>query len=250
MTAVEPGPADPVDAAPPAGAVALSGILDACPYVRSADGPWRQAVPSRQHRCARRPSATPPGLEHQRAYCLAAEHAACPFYGDGPAPAGDPRGRFLPPVPVVLEQGSAPLRVPRANRRVVAPLAVIVIGVGLGAVALLGGAFRGSAGPVPSPSASPSAAAFASASPVPSPAPSLSPEPSASPSPSVAPSPTPRPRPSRTPTPASTRTYTVKNGDTLFGIAQTYHTTVKAIAALNGLKAPYTIHRGQVLKLP
>ncbi len=246
MTAVEPRPADPVDDSPAADAASVSGILEACPYLRSADGPWRMAVPSRQHRCARRPNATPPSLEHQRAYCLAADHVACPAYGIGPAPDGDPHGRFLPPVPVILEHGSAPLRVPRADRRVIAPIAVAAIVVGLGAVVLLGGPFGGAAAPAPSPSPSPSPAASASASPSPLPSPSPMP----SPSPAVSPSPSPRPSPTPTAPPVSTRSYTVKSGDTLYGIAQAYHTTVKAIAALNNLKPPYTIHRGQVLKLP
>jgi len=56
--------------------------------------------------------------------------------------------------------------------------------------------------------------------------------------------------------PASTtsRTYTVKSGDTLMEISRKLFNGDAQywdeIAALNGLKAPYTIHPGDVLKVP
>jgi GH25 family lysozyme M1 (1,4-beta-N-acetylmuramidase) len=46
------------------------------------------------------------------------------------------------------------------------------------------------------------------------------------------------------------RTYTVKSGDTLSGIALKYSTTYGAIAQLNGISPPYLIVPGQVLKIP
>lgn len=46
------------------------------------------------------------------------------------------------------------------------------------------------------------------------------------------------------------KTYTVKAGDTLARIATKHHTTVKAIAALNGLKSQNSLKVGQKLKLP
>jgi LysM repeat protein len=42
-------------------------------------------------------------------------------------------------------------------------------------------------------------------------------------------------------------TYVVKAGDTLYSIARRYGKTVDALAALNGISAPYTIKVGQVL---
>ncbi len=48
----------------------------------------------------------------------------------------------------------------------------------------------------------------------------------------------------------SQRTYTVKAGDTLSGIALKYGTTYGAIAQLNGIAPPYLIVPGQVLKIP
>jgi LysM repeat protein len=42
----------------------------------------------------------------------------------------------------------------------------------------------------------------------------------------------------------------VRPGDTLSGIAAAHGTTTQVLAALNGIKPPYIIHSGQVLKLP
>lgn len=46
------------------------------------------------------------------------------------------------------------------------------------------------------------------------------------------------------------KTYTVKSGDTLSGIGQKTGKNWKDIASLNGIKSPYIIYPGQVLKLP
>lgn len=48
---------------------------------------------------------------------------------------------------------------------------------------------------------------------------------------------------------AGSGTYIVKSGDTLSGIAQKSGSTVKTLASLNGLSAPYTLYVGQSLKL-
>jgi LysM repeat protein len=73
---------------------------------------------------------------------------------------------------------------------------------------------------------------------------------------SPSPVPTPRPtpsviasvEPSGSPAP-SARTYKVKKGDTLLGIAKTFGTTAAKIRALNGLKSS-SLKVGQVLKIP
>lgn len=44
-------------------------------------------------------------------------------------------------------------------------------------------------------------------------------------------------------------TYTVKSGDTLWGIAQKYNTTVNALVKKNGIKNPDLIYAGQKLKI-
>ena len=46
------------------------------------------------------------------------------------------------------------------------------------------------------------------------------------------------------------RTYTVQPGDTLWGIAERYGTTVSALAAANGIRNPSLIYPGQVLRIP
>lgn len=45
------------------------------------------------------------------------------------------------------------------------------------------------------------------------------------------------------------KTYTVKSGDTLSGIAAKYGTTYQRLAQINGISNPNLIHPGQVLKL-
>ena len=48
---------------------------------------------------------------------------------------------------------------------------------------------------------------------------------------------------------AAAKTYTVKGGDTLSGIAAKYNTSYQKLAQLNGISTPNLIHPGQVLKL-
>jgi LysM repeat protein len=44
--------------------------------------------------------------------------------------------------------------------------------------------------------------------------------------------------------------YTVKNGDTLFNISQSYNVKWDLIAQFNDLSEPYMLHGGQVLRIP
>ena len=65
----------------------------------------------------------------------------------------------------------------------------------------------------------------------------------------------PNPEPEPNPTPPednqeSTQQITVQPGDTLWDIAQKYHTTVNQIVALNHIANPNLIHPGQIIKLP
>ena len=48
---------------------------------------------------------------------------------------------------------------------------------------------------------------------------------------------------------APSKTYTVKGGDTLSGIAAKYNTTYQRLAQINGISNPDLIHPGQVIKL-
>lgn len=47
----------------------------------------------------------------------------------------------------------------------------------------------------------------------------------------------------------ATKTYTVKSGDTLSGIASKYETTYQELAKKNGIANPNLIHPGQVIKI-
>lgn len=64
----------------------------------------------------------------------------------------------------------------------------------------------------------------------------------------VAPS-NPTPAPSPAPAPSAERTYTVKSGDTLSGIASQFGTSYQHLAAINGIANPNFIVAGQVLKI-
>jgi LysM repeat protein len=48
----------------------------------------------------------------------------------------------------------------------------------------------------------------------------------------------------------SSKSYTVKAGDTLSGIASKHNTTYQAVAELNGISNPNLIYSGQTIRLP
>jgi LysM repeat protein len=219
-------------------AAAESDALAACPHLRSVDGPWHAATPSRAHRCALL-GAGRPTLERQRLHCLGPTHVACPTWLEEHGDRGiDRPGPFVATAPVVLEGPGVALSAQGSVRRIVGPVTVVVGVVALGAFVLARGPFApGSSGGIdPSPSATPAALATPS---VATPAPAT---PAASPTP---PSPTPAP----TPTPRRA-TYTVKRGDTLSSIAERFGTTARKLARLNGIDDPSLIRVGQVLDLP
>ena len=60
---------------------------------------------------------------------------------------------------------------------------------------------------------------------------------------------TPKASPTATRTPAA-KTYRVRSGDTLSGIAARFGTTVAVLMRLNNIKDPRSLRVGQVLKLP
>lgn len=72
--------------------------------------------------------------------------------------------------------------------------------------------------------------------------------PTPTPSPTESPSPTPSPSPSGSP--EVPKTYVVRTGDTLSGIALSLDISMADLIALNGITDPNKIKPGQVLKLP
>jgi LysM repeat protein len=254
-----PGGVTPGDAAksrPDAGAV-----HDVCPFLASADGRWRSAYPSREHRCTAVGADALLALARQRTLCLGPGHRTCSAFvaarGTWSLAASDPvpEDRGLWPsvrtVPLLLEPtrgrfASIPIGGGRAGSQALLvammalALVVLVVAratappVGAGASPSPGPTAIGSApviGPPPSAQPSPAPTSMASA-----------PAPTASPSAAVTASPTPESSPSRT--------YRVQAGDTLYVIAQRFGTTVKAIAEANGISDPTKIRIGQVLAIP
>lgn len=55
---------------------------------------------------------------------------------------------------------------------------------------------------------------------------------------------------SREPSAQATRTYKVKSGDTLIGIARKFGMTLPALQKLNGITNPSSLKIGQTLKIP
>lgn len=77
----------------------------------------------------------------------------------------------------------------------------------------------------------------------------------ATPEPTITSAPEPAPTETQEAEPAEqtepkTRTYQVKEGDSLFGIAQKFNTTVRAIVRLNNIDDPNLIKIGRELKIP
>jgi LysM repeat protein len=153
------------------------------------------------------------------------------------------RRQFARTTPVVVDRGRATLGLPSfGDRRQLGQIALVILMVAaLGALLLArlnpptgtSGLAIGSPTPHGSIAASPATTAKASSSPAISPAPSAS-----------------HPLTSPTPAPTRPRTYAIKAGDTLSSIAAHFHTTAKILEQLNGIKSPFVIHPGEVLKLP
>ena len=80
-------------------------------------------------------------------------------------------------------------------------------------------------------------------------APAISPTPAPAVQPTVTTVSQPKPKPKPTPPRPTTRSHTVRKGDTLYGLAKKYGTTVSAIQKANALRGT-TIRLGQTLKIP
>ncbi len=222
-------------------------------------------------------------LDKQRRLCLTDRHSGCATFlaatGGGPddldadgvdSPAR--RAKCRPGSRIVVR--TAPLILDRGRPRLV-PVALQATRLGQAAlITLLGVAFLailiarptlgdGGAGSLAGggATASPSASAGVSAAPTETPTRTVAPTatPTATPPPSSTPTPGPTPTATPSSTPAATataapsavaRTYKVKSGDTLIGIANQFGTTWQILAKLNQLEDPTRLKVGQVLQLP
>jgi LysM domain len=240
--------ADPVSASDPP---SPDRRHDICPLLL-AEGGWRSATPAREHRCLALGEDAPLALDKQKRLCLAPAHRTCATYiaalglGAGsPAAATPPMRPYPRMAPVVLDHGRLGVTVPIAARNrpggqfLLAALMVVAFGaIAVTRLTGVGGGGLGAGAGSPSPQATVGAANPTPATQTPMP----SPMPSPSPSPVVSPAPTPPPAPGRT--------YKVKRGDTLSGIAARFDTSVKALVDLNEIENPSRISIGAVLKIP
>jgi LysM repeat protein len=145
--------------------------------------------------------------------------------------------------PVVLDHGRIGVAIPAAARdRPAGQLALgalMLIAFAAIALARLSGVGDGGFSAVvgsPSPRAT-----LAAVLPTPTPSPVSTPTPSATASPALTPAPSPT---------QPARTYKVKRGETLSGIAARFGTTVRVLIDLNDIKDPSRIPVGAVLELP
>jgi LysM repeat protein len=260
-------------------------IAAVCPFLSGPDGAYRAASPSRDHRCG---AVDPPvrlPIEKQQQLCLRTRHFECPAFIAATAPGvALTSSRPVPrSAPLVLERAEpvfsiAGLDLPARALQfglaglLVIALAVIVLGggdartptvaagpgasAGASAVARASATPRRSSGPAASAAGAAASPARTAASEAPGgtsePTGSTEPEPEPT-SPATAPgatAPAPTDTASATGGVASGRTYRVKNGDTLSGIAKRFGTTVKALQDLNNITNPRLLRVGQILKLP
>ena len=236
-----------------------------CPYLLASDGRWRASTPAREHRCT---VVSPPAIlaaEKQRRLCLTPEHLACSTYlaatnatdaaeaaGAADASARRRTREVTRTAPLVLDHGRLAISLPslRGERSagqqggLVALMAVAFAAIVVARLSA-GGPNLTPAGAVGGAGASPSAAT--------SPEPTVRPVATEGATRTLVPTevePTPAP-PEATDEPAGTpRTYKVRSGDTLSGIAGEFGTTVKALMELNGIENARSLRVGQVLELP
>ena len=256
----------------PVSSPATPAIAAICPYLMASDGGWRASTPAREHRCT---VVTPPAIlaaEKQRRLCLSAEHVACSTYLAATNPTGAdeavavamghvPTRPVTRTAPLVLDHGRLAFGLPslRGERgtgqgglvalMAVAFAAIVVArlsagGPGLTPVQAVGGAVASPSGAAdPAPTVRPAASEAPERTLVPTEV-----EPSPTPAPAEA-SATPSAVPSDA-SPAASRTYTVRSGDTLMGIAGEFDTTVAELMELNDIENARLLRVGQVLELP
>jgi LysM repeat protein len=257
MTALEPQVRN-LPTAVPAGSVTGRPVTRICPYLSAADGAWRSTTVAREHRCGAVAPPAPLATEKQRRLCLTPDYPSCATFEAARAarPIGHDRAPTLPrpmarTTPVVLDHGRLSISVPILSSERSTSQAVLIILMALAFAAIVlakltggtpaaandGSPFPAVAGPslLASPQASGDPAATTTTDPTASASASGGTDASAAPDSTALP---------------ATRSYKVKPGDTLIGIAARFGTTPKAITKLNGISDPSSLKIGQVLKIP
>lgn len=234
-----------------------------CPFLAT-DDDGRTVVDGfdARHRCRAEERSYPVGRTQQLTTCLQASHAACERYlaaiqSSGPAawppPATDAsfvQTRLVLDVDQAVTGRGPSVAIGLPGRWVAGGLlaAAGVAAVASGVAGGLGLAAR------PAADTSPTPVAESTATPI---TPTIGP--AIGGLSSAAPTSSPRPLPTATPTPTieptvstapQPRTYVVRSGDTLNGIAARFGTTVEALQEANGLSSSDVILVGQVLVIP
>jgi LysM repeat protein len=234
---------------------AVDRLARICPYLAAADGAWRSASVTREHRCGAITPPAPIAAEKQRRLCLTAEHPTCATFEAARAARQHAPERLptLPrplarTTPVVLDHGRIAIAVPalRTDRTTGQAVLIVLMALAFAAVILAkvtGGVPASATDASPSPRATAQASAGSSLP--------ANGAPTATSTGSSA-SATTGDGSSGAPgtTVPSTTTYKVKAGDTLIGIAAKFGTTPKAISTLNGITNASSLKVGQVLQIP
>jgi LysM repeat protein len=260
MTALEPQVRN-LPTAVPAGSVTGRPVTRICPYLSAADGAWRSTTVAREHRCGAVAPPAPLATEKQRRLCLTADYPSCATFEAARAarPIGHDRAPTLPrpmarTTPVVLDHGRLAITVPilSSDRSTGQAVLIALMALAFAAIVLAkltggtpaaandGSPLPGVVGASTAPSTAASGDPTASAATDPTATTPATSGTGASAAPS-APDSTTKPE---------TRSYKVKPGDTLIGIAARFGTTPKAITKLNGISDPSSLKIGQVLKIP
>ena len=233
-------------------------LTAACQYLAASNGAWRSATVAREHRCGAVAPPAPLAPEKQRRLCLTADHVSCATFEAARAarPVARDRAPTMPrplarTTPVVLDHGRLSITMPplRSDRLSGQAILIVLLCIAFAAIILArltgGGAPAGDAGLSPTTQAT--ARASQSASPTGPPTSTALATVAATSSAPVGASGSPAAPSSST---TGTRTYKVKLGDTLIGIAAKVGSTPKAIMTLNGITNPSNLKVGQVLQIP
>lgn len=257
------------DAQVPAQAEALFAS-PVCPFLAAADAAWLAETASADHRCHAVQPPAPLAIPKQRRLCLVDEHRTCATFQaardvrattiGSQAGLSSPWGwvRTTPVVDTSIGPRAA-VAAFMADRRgwQIVPAVALVVALGTLGISNIGpdrgqsattppSSFVAVASPTTAGSLAPTATpTLAPATPAPSASEAARPTATVAPLPTATAAVTQRP----TPVPSASASYTVKSGDTLYGIAGQFGVSVSALKSFNGLTSN-VIHVGQVLLIP